>query len=67
MHVDVITYCIQTVKERYAKRKMEMQTCELVDIADWRRIWFYLRLNLGRVDGWGIHLNKDKVNIYYNV
>ena len=58
---------VQTVEEKYCKKKMEMQTCKLMHISDWKRIQFHLRLNPGSVDGWGIHLDEDKVErCFYN-
>ena len=52
----------QTVEERYSNRKMEKQTYKLLHITDWKGIEFCLRLNRSRVDGWGIHLDEEKVN-----
>ena len=43
---------------------MEKETGKLMRITDWKRVEFHLRLNPGRVDGWGIHLDEDKVNRY---
>ena len=43
---------------------MEKQKNKVMDIKDWKGVEFHLRLNPGRVDGWGIHLDKDKVNRY---
>ena len=56
----------QTVEERYSKRKMEKQTCKLLRVTDWKDIRFCLRLNPGKVEGWGILLDEDKVNNVYN-
>ena len=56
----------QTVEERYSKRKMEKQTCKLLYVTDWKGIEFCLRLKPGRVKGWGIHLDQDKVNNVYD-
>ena len=56
----------QTVEERYSNRKMEKQTCKLLRVTDWKGIEFCLRLNPSRVDGWGIHLDEDKVNKVYD-
>ena len=35
-----------------------------IQIRNWKGIEFLLTLNPGRVDGWGIHLDQDKVNRY---
>lgn len=43
---------------------MEKQTGKLIHITDWKGVEFHLRLNPGRVDGWGIHLDEEKVNRY---
>ena len=52
----------QTVEERYSKRKMEKEACKLMKVTNWKSIEFHLRLNPSRVNGWGIHLDEDKVN-----
>ena len=41
---------------------MKRETCKLMCVTDWKKIEFYLKFYPSRVDGWGIHLDEDKVN-----
>ena len=56
----------QTVAERYFKKKMKEEEHKLLFVDDWEDTGFCLKHNPDRVEGWGIHLDQDKVNNVYN-
>ena len=46
----------QTVAERYSKKKMKKQEHKLLLVTDWKDTEFCLKLNPGRVEGWGVSI-----------